>query len=405
MADNITTAAHENLIKSADIQITTRKIDFVTQFARNWQALQEILGITRPIEKPNGTELTSKYAEGTLQSGYVGEGEFIPRSHFTVKEKPYAKIVVEKFSKEVSIEAVAEHGEEAAINMTDEEFLVQLQEVVSGRFYDYLKTGTMTFEEKTFQMAFAMALGKVKDKFKRMHRNVTGIAMFVNTLDLYAYLGSSEITIQNAFGFTYIKNFLGAEIVFISSEIPRGKMIATPVNNIVSYYVNPQNSGFAKLGLDYTTDGETNLIGFAIAGDYDRATGVSYALMGFTLFAEYIDAIAVVTINPNSTNPESENIPTDNGTLGTLTVTSVAGTSTGDTKLTVSPTKASGNGYKYKVADAATNVTYGQNVQTWTAWDGTSDITAASGKVVTVVECDAGYKAQKAGNATVTAKE
>lgn len=404
MADNITTAAHDNLIKGADIQITSRKIDFVTQFARNWQALQDIMGITRPIEKPNGTELTSKYAEGTLQSGNVGEGEFIPRSHFTVKEKPYAKITVEKYSKEVSIEAVAEHGEEAAINMTDEEFLVQLQENVSTRFYDYLKTGTMTFEEKTFQMAFAMALGKVKDKFKRMHRNVTGIAVFVNTLDLYAYLGSSEITIQNAFGFSYIKDFLGAELTFISSEIPRGKMIATPINNIVSYYVNPQNSGFAKLGLDYATDGVTNLIGFAIAGDYDRATGVSYALMGFTLFAEYIDAIAVVTINPNSTNPESENIPTDNGTLGTLTVTSAAGTNSGDTKLTVTPAKASGNSYKYKVADSATAVTYGQNVQTWTAWDGTADITAQTGKVVTVVECDSAYKALKAGNATVTAK-
>lgn len=305
----ITTSARENLIKSADIDVTSRKIDFVTQFARNWQALQDIMGITRPIEKPNGTELTSKYAEGTLQDGHVGEGEFIPRSHFTVKEKPYAKIVVEKYSKEVSIESVADHGEEAAINMTDEEFLVQLQNDVSKRFYNYLKSGTMTFEEKTFQMAFAMALGKVTDKFDAMHRSVTGIAVFVNRLDLYAYLGSSEITMQTAFGFNYLKNFLGAEITFVSSEIPRGKLIATPVNNIVSYYVNPNNSGFAKLGLKYTTDGVTNLIGFAIAGDYDRATGVSYALMGFTLFAEYIDAIAVVTINPASTNPESENIP------------------------------------------------------------------------------------------------
>lgn len=402
MADNITKAAHENLIKSADIDVTARKIDFVTQFARNWQALQDIMGITRPIEKPNGTELTSKYAEGTLESGNVGEGELIPRSHFTVKEKPYGKITVEKYAKEVSLEAVAEHGEEAAINMTDEEFLVELQEMVSGRFYAYLKTGTMTFEEKTFQMAFAMALGKVKDKFKKMHRNVTGIAVFVNTLDLYAYLGSSEITIQTAFGFSYIKNFLGAELTFISSEIPRGKMIATPINNIVSYYVNPQNAGFEKLGLSYTTDGVTNLIGFAVKGDYDRATGVSYALMGFLLFAEYIDAIAVVTINPNSTNPESENI--DGGSLGTLTVTSAAGTNVGDTKLTVTPALTSGNSYKYKVADTATAVSYGQNVQTWSAWNGTADITATTGKVVTVVECDSAYKAQKAGNATVTAK-
>lgn len=402
MEDNITTAAHDGLIKSADVQVASRKIDFVTQFARNWQALQDIMGITRPIEKQNGTELTSKYAEGTLESGNVGEGEFIPRSHFTVKEKPYGKITVEKYAKEVSLEAVAEHGEEAAINMTDEEFLVELQEMVSGRFYAYLKTGTMTFEEKTFQMAFAMALGKVKDKFKKMHRNVTGIAVFVNTLDLYAYLGSSEITIQTAFGFSYIKNFLGAELTFISSEIPRGQMIATPINNIVSYYVNPQNSGFAKLGLNYTTDGVTNLIGFAVKGDYDRATGVSYALMGFLLFAEYIDAIAVVTINPNSTNPESENI--DGGSLGTLTVTSAAGTNVGDTKLTVTPALTSGNSYKYKVADAATAVNYGQNVQTWSAWNGTADITATTGKVVTVVECDSAYKAQKAGNATVTAK-
>lgn len=92
------------------------------------------------------------------------------------------------------------------------------------------------------------------------------------------------------------------------------------------------------------------------------------------------------------------------GTLGTLTVSSSSGTNSGDTKLTVTPAKASGNAYKYKVADSATAVTYGQNVQTWTAWDGTADITAQTGKVVTVVECDSAYKALKAGNATVTAK-
>lgn len=402
MAEPITTAAHDNIILPADIQVRAREIDFVTQFARNWQALQDIMSITRPIRKQPGTKLKSKYAEGTLESGKVAPGAVIPRSHFTVKEKDYADLEVEKFAKEIPIETVNEHGYEVAVQMTDEEFLVQLQEVVSGRFYTYLKTGTMTFEEKTFQMAFAMALGKVKSKFKAMHRNVTGIAAFVNTLDLYAYLGGAEITVQTAFGFTYIKDFLGAEIVFLSDEIRRGQIIATPLNNIVSYYISPADSDFTKMGLVYTTDGVTNLIGFHAQGDYDRATGVMYALMGFVLWAEYIDAIAVVTINPNSTNPESENI--DGGSLGTLTVTSAAGTNVGDTKLTVTPALTSGNSYKYKVADAATAVSYGQNVQTWSAWNGTADITATTGKVVTVVECDSAYKAQKAGNATVTAK-
>lgn len=90
--------------------------------------------------------------------------------------------------------------------------------------------------------------------------------------------------------------------------------------------------------------------------------------------------------------------------LGTLTVTSAAGTATGDTKVTISPEKAEGNSYKYKVAEAAVEVKYGQSVKNWTAWDGSKDITAETGKKITVVECDAEFRAVKAGSATVTAK-
>lgn len=90
--------------------------------------------------------------------------------------------------------------------------------------------------------------------------------------------------------------------------------------------------------------------------------------------------------------------------LGTLTVASAAGTATGDTKITITEPKGDGNSYKYKVADAAVDVTYKQSVRNWIAWDGTSDITAETGKTITVVECDAEYLALKAGSNTVTAK-
>ena len=92
------------------------------------------------------------------------------------------------------------------------------------------------------------------------------------------------------------------------------------------------------------------------------------------------------------------------GTLAELTVASAAGTESGDTAITVTPAKAAGNLYKYKAAAAAQPVTYGQNVQTWQAWDGSADITAATGQVITVVECGSDYKAVAAGSATVTAK-
>jgi hypothetical protein len=387
-------AAKANLIMSNDIQTTAREIDFVTRFERNWQHLRDILGIMRPIKKQPGAVLKSKYAEGTLQSGLVGEGEEIPYSKFVVKEKTYAEMTIEKYAKAVSIEAIKDHGYENAVQMTDDEFLFQLQTNVTGRFYDYLKTGTLTSTETTFQMALAMAKGRVENKFKQMHRNVTGVVGFVNILDVYEYLGAAEITIQNQFGFQYMKDFMGFNTIFLlsDSEIPRGQVIATPVENIVLYYVDPNESDFARAGLVYTVSGETNLIGFHTQGNYHTAVSEAFAVMGLTLFAEYIDAIAVITID-------------ETPTLGTLTVNSVAGTESGDTKITVNPAKENaGNVYKYKVAAEAVTVGYGQNLRNWSTWDGKADITATTGQVITVVECDGTYKALNAGSASVTAK-
>lgn len=387
-------AAKANLIMSNDIQVTAREIDFVTRFERNWQHLRDILGIMRPIKKQPGAVLKSKYAEGTLQSGKVGEGEEIPYSKFVVKEKNYAEMTIEKYAKAVSIEAIKDHGYENAVQMTDDEFLFQLQTDVTGRFYDYLKTGTLTSTETTFQMALAMAKGRVENKFKQMHRNVTGVVGFVNILDVYEYLGAAEITIQNQFGFQYMKDFMGFNTIFLlsDSEIPRGQVIATPVENIVLYYVDPNESDFARAGLVYTVSGETNLIGFHTQGNYHTAVSEAFAVMGLTLFAEYIDAIAVITID-------------ETPTLGTLTVTSAEGTATGDTKITVNPAKENaGNVYKYKVATDAVTVGYGQNLRNWSTWDGKADITAATGHKITVVECDGTYKALNAGSASVTAK-
>lgn len=387
-------AAKANLIMTNDIQVKAREIDFVTRFERNWEHLREILGIMRPIKKAPGAVLKSKYAEGTLQNGNVGEGEEIPYSKFVVKEKPYAEMTIEKYAKAVSIEAIKDHGYENAVQMTDDEFLFQLQTNVTERFYNYLKTGTLSFTETTFQMALAMAKGRVENKFKQMHRNVTGVVGFVNILDVYEYIGAAGISIQNQFGFQYVKDFLGFNTIFLlsDSEIPRGTVIATPAENIVLYYVDPNESDFAKAGLVYTVSGETNLIGFHTQGNYHTAVSESFAIMGLTLFAEYIDAVAVGAIDTTQT-------------LGTLTVNSAAGSKSGDTKVTITPAKANaGNAYKYKVASSETAVDYGQNVKNWSAWDGESDITAATGQVITVVECDSTYKALSAGHATVTAK-
>lgn len=387
--------AKNNLIKQENIQVRAREVDFVTRFERNWEHLRDILGVLRMIKKDPGSTLKSKYAQGTLESGKVGEGEEIPYSKFEVKEKSYAEITVEKYAKAVSIEAIKTYGYDVAVELTDDEFLFELQTDVTGRFYTYLKTGSLTSTESTFQMALAMAKGRVEDKFKQMHRSIpNGIVGFVNGLDVYEYIGAANITVQNQFGFQYVKDFMGFNTIFLlsESEIPRGKVIATPVDNIVLYYVDPSDSDFAKAGLVYTVAGETPLIGFHTQGNYHTAVSEAFAIMGMVLFAEYLDGISVISFGGSET-------------LGDLTVASAAGTDSGTTKLTVTPAKGNeGNVYKYKVASSQTTVEYGQNVKNWSAWDGKSDITAATGQVITVVECDSTYKALSAGHATVTAK-
>lgn len=91
--------------------------------------------------------------------------------------------------------------------------------------------------------------------------------------------------------------------------------------------------------------------------------------------------------------------------LGKLTVTSAAGTDSGTTALTVTEELTEGNKYVYKVGDKAADVAYGRKLtKGWTAWDGASDITAATGKTLTLAEVSSLNEARNAGSATVTAK-
>lgn len=389
-------AAKNNVTTTGQFSTSVREVDFVTRFADNWDALRNIMGIMRPIRKAPGTKLVSYKAsvDGTLQGGTsVAEGDEIPFTKMKVEPVSYADIEVAKYAKSVTLESVAKYGADVAVEKTDDAFLVALQNKILGEFYTFLGTGTLTLSETTWQRALAMAKGKVLDKFAGMDKDVTEIVGFANILDAYDYLGDKEITVQTVFGLNYVENFLGYRTLFLLPDkyIAQGTVIALPVENIDLYYVDPGDSDFAKLGLNYTVKGETNLIGVHVEGDYSRATGDMYAIMGMKLWAEYLDGIAVATVGAQ--------------TLGTLTVTSAAGTSSGNTEITVSPAKANaGNVYKYKVGSAAETVTYGQNVKTWTAWDGTSEITAANSQEITVVEASSDYKALKAGNATVTAK-
>ena len=279
--------------------VTAREMDFVTRFGDNWDALRNILGIMRPIRKTPGTSLVSYTAEIALESGTVEPGEVIPYSKATITQAAKADLTIEKYAKAVPIEDVNKYGAEIAVEKSDDAFLTKLQNVVLTKFYTFLKTGTLTKTATTWQDALAKAQGEVLNKFATIQKDVTAVVGFANILDAYDYLGASDITVQTQFGLTYIKDFLGYSTLFLlpAAQIDRNMVIATPVENIDLYYIDPGDSEFARLGLNYTTQGETNLIGFHAQGNYSTAVGESYALMGMALWAEYLDGIAKITVS------------------------------------------------------------------------------------------------------------
>ena len=137
----------------------------------------------------------------------------------------------------------------------------------------------LALEGRDLERALAMSKGAVLNKFQNMRLTATEVVGFANVLDYYDYLGDKDITVQTLAGLTYVKDFLGYRTLFLLSDtdIPRGMVIAVPVENIDLYYIDPSNSDFAQLDLNYTVEGDTNLIGFHAEGNYSTAVGDVFA--------------------------------------------------------------------------------------------------------------------------------
>lgn len=382
--------------------VTARELDFVSVFNLNWDALRKILGVMRPIRKAPGTKLVTYTASVALESGDVEPGEVIPYSKATITQSGLADLDIKKYAKAVPIEDVAKYGAAVAIEKSDEAFRNQLQNNVLADFYAFLNTGALTHAETSWQMALAMARGLVIDKFNKMRKTVTNVVGFANVLDAYSYLGAANITVQTQFGMNYIENFMGYSVLFLLSapDIAQGTLVAVPVENIDLYYIDPGDSEFARLGLNYTTAGETKLIGFHAEGNYSTAVGETFALMGMKLWAEYLDGIAVVTVVAAG------------GSLGSIANTSTAAYAAGaagDATVTVPTTHSvSGGVYYFKATEttAPSAPTYLEQFDPtgWVAVENGDVVHTTNGYKYRIVEVNGSGQAIASANGNVTAK-
>ncbi len=282
--------AENNLIKKADLA-RAREVEFVNIFGDNLKKLTEALGVTRMIAKQAGTMLKAYKATGTLESGEVAEGDTIPLSKYAVEAVPVDEITLLKWRKATSAEAIIEKGYDQAVTMTTDKMLSDVQKGIRNKFFAFMATGTGSASGSTFQAAIANAWGQLQVLFED---DTIDSVYFMNPLDVAEYLGSAQITMQTAFGMSYVENFMGLGTVFFNSSVPKGKIYATAKSNLVVYYV-PVNGADLNEAFSFTSDA-TGLIGIHEEPDYTNMTASDTVINGMVLFAENIDGIVVSSI-------------------------------------------------------------------------------------------------------------
>ena len=282
-------AAEANTIMQGDV--VTRVADFNIQFVEGLKKLTEALGITRKIPVQEGATLKQIVVTGTLQDGKVAEGELIPLSKYEAEEVPVGEVKLNKWRKGTTAEAILKGGYDQAVGATTDKMVKDIQKGIRGDLFTFMATGTGTASGSGLQAALANAWGKLAVLFDD---DAVESAYFLNPMDVADYLGSAQVTMQTAFGMTYIENFLGLGDVFLNSNVPEGKFYATAKENIVMYYVNVATSELAR-AFGLTTD-ETGYIGINEYPDKDTARVMDLVMSGITFFPERKDGVVVGTI-------------------------------------------------------------------------------------------------------------
>ena len=283
-------AVENNTIMQADLA-RVRMVDFNLQFTGALRKLVEVLGVTRKIAVQEGAALKMLTVTGTLESGAVNEGDLIPLSKYATTDVTVGEVKLNKWRKATTAEAILKGGYDQAVGATTDKMVKDIQKTIRTGLFDFMATGSGTATGDGLQAALANGWGKLSVLFED---DAVETVYFLNPMDVADYLGTAQVTMQTAFGMTYIENFLGLGTVLLNSSVPQGKYYATAKENIVMYYVNV-GSGDIRASFNLTTD-ELGYIGINEYADNDTARVLNLVMSGVTFFPERQDGIVVGTI-------------------------------------------------------------------------------------------------------------
>lgn len=271
----------ENTITTQDIAPEI-SIDLAYGLKDSVRKLREALGVTSMRRMESGSTIKVYKTTKVNSPEQVGEGEVVPLTKFQRKLAQTINVVLKKYRKSTSGEAIQTDGFNHSVNETDQKMIAEIGKEIKQGFFATINGGTGTATAgTTLQAACAQLWAAIQAGFEDIE--VEGqTVFFVNPLDAAAYLGSAQITVQEAFGLQYIKNFLGMGTLIISKEIAQGAPVATVSDNLKGAYVAADGE-LSVFG--YSFD-DTGLIGVNHSVASDRVSIDTNAISGVKFYAE-----------------------------------------------------------------------------------------------------------------------
>lgn len=261
-------------------------IDLVNELHNSYRALADILGISRMDAVPEGNtiKIYKSSVKGTVPA-QVAEGDEIALTE-TQRVSEDVTMTLKKFRKLTTAEAIQKSGRENAIYDTDRALIREVRKGVKADFNTFLGTGTGTATAGSdFQSQLANNWDALQTYFE--DADVEPVH-FVSSKDVAEYLGSAQISMQTAFGMTYVEDFLGLGTVFIIPSLAKGTVYSTAKENLHCAYVPANGAVGQEFGL---TADETGIVGVTHERNIARASIETLVLTGAKFYAEELAGV------------------------------------------------------------------------------------------------------------------
>lgn len=268
-------------------------VDFTSRIRSNLETLQRILGVTSMNPMSAGSIIKIYKWKTVTLANQVEEGEVIPLTKVQRELAKTIELSLGKYRRQTTAEAIQRNGRDVAINQSDEQLVSAVRGGVKKSFFTTIEAGTGTADAGTsLQEALANVWTKLQEYY--VDKDVTPV-YFVSAKDIGTYLGSASITLQTAFGFSYIENFLGLGTVIVNPGLTAGTVIGTVQENLNGAYV-PATGGDLAQSFALTGD-ESGLVGMTHQIVSDNASVTTLLFCSVEFYPEFIDGVFKAAIN------------------------------------------------------------------------------------------------------------